>query len=71
MVEALSSIDKANDIFKKCMIKKNPNCMQKAIIKLIAFKTIQHMRNYKRQIIKYSNEIKSKNILIYSTYFNN
>lgn len=47
MAEALSSIDKANDLSKKYMINKDPNCIEIAIPQLVAFKTIQHMRSYK------------------------
>jgi len=47
MADALSSIDKANDLSKKYMITKDANCMEIAIPQLVAFKTIQHMRKYK------------------------
>lgn len=47
MAEALSSIDKANDLSRKYMIQKDPNCMEIAIPKIVAFKTIQHMSNYR------------------------
>lgn len=47
MADALSSIDKANDQSKKYMVIKDPNCIEIAIPMLVAFKTIQHMRNYK------------------------
>lgn len=42
--DTLSSIEKANEISKKYMITKDPNSMEIAIPKLLAFKTIQHMR---------------------------
>ena len=45
--ETLSSIEKANDISKKYMLTKDLNSMEIAIPRLIAFKTIQHMRGYK------------------------
>ena len=45
--ETLSSIEKANDISKKYMLTKDLNSMEIAIPRLIAFKTIQHMRDYK------------------------
>lgn len=47
MANALSSIDKANELSKKYMIERDPNCMEIAIPRLVAFKTIQHMREYK------------------------
>lgn len=45
--DTLSWIEKANDISKKYMIIKDLNSIEIAIPRLIAFKTIQHMREYK------------------------
>ena len=45
--DTLSWIEKANDISKKYMITKDLNSMEKSIPWLMAFKTIQHMREYK------------------------
>ena len=45
--DTLSSIEKANDISKKYMIARDPNSIEIAIPRLLAFKTIQHMRDYK------------------------
>jgi hypothetical protein len=47
MADSLFSVDKANDQSRKYMILKDPNCIEIAIPRLIAFKTIQYMRNYK------------------------
>jgi hypothetical protein len=42
--DALSCIDKANDLSKKYMLIKDPNSIEVAIPRLVAFKTLQYMR---------------------------
>lgn len=45
--DVLGYIARANGLAEKYMIKQDPNSIEIAIPKLIAFKTIQHMRLYK------------------------
>lgn len=47
LADVLSAIAKANELAEKYMIKRDPNAMEVAIPRLVAFKTIQHMRRYK------------------------
>jgi hypothetical protein len=47
MADSLGSIDKANEQSRKYMISRDPNCMEIAIPRLVAFRTIQYMRNWK------------------------
>ena len=43
----MSSISRANELAEKYMIKRDSNTMEIAIPRLVAFKTVQHMRAYK------------------------
>ncbi len=47
VANTLLSIDRANELSKKYMLERDLNSIEVAIPKLIAFKTIQHMREYK------------------------
>ncbi len=47
LADILFSIAKANELAEKYMIKRDANAMEVAIPRLVAFKTIQHMRRYK------------------------
>lgn len=52
VAEKLQSMPEANDICKKYLVKRDPNTMEIAVPRLIAFKTIQRMRDYKDQEMK-------------------
>lgn len=47
--DVLSAIAKANELAEKYMIKRDSNAMEVAIPRLVAFKTVQHMRKYKEK----------------------
>lgn len=47
VADVLNSIDKANHLAKQLMLNKDDNAIKLSVPKLIAFKTIQHMRSYK------------------------
>jgi hypothetical protein len=43
----LEELDKANELSHRYLVKRDANTMEVAVPRLIAFKTVQHMRNYK------------------------
>ena len=71
MADALASIDKANDQSKKYMVLKDPNCIEIAIPMLVAFKTIQHMRNYKDKEANIQRREEERNKLMGTTLQSN
>ena len=50
--DTLLSVAKANDLAKKYMLKQDLNSVEITIPRLIAFKTILHMRIYKDKLAK-------------------
>lgn len=44
VADTLLCIDRANDLSKKYMLAKDPNSIELSIPRLVAFKTVQHMR---------------------------
>lgn len=43
----LDELDKANELSHRYLVKRDPNSMEIAVPRLIAFKTVQRMRNYR------------------------
>lgn len=45
--DVLDELDKANELSHRYLVKRDPNSMEIAVPRLLAFKTIQRMRIYK------------------------